>query len=175
MNKKANVFLNSFEFLFFSISLISMGAFLNAHTLQPFVRYSIFSISILFGMLFIAIELFLWILMNGKSKFLDIAYLLVELICCVYATTKIPFSGLFLLLGFSFMKDSLRIAFVKKLYIPKEFDYYCKMFGIKVKDFKKKKKVPTKKPTLAIPEEDLGIVEAMVEDKKPKVVRKKTA
>ena len=168
LNKRANVYLNSFEFLFFIGAIIGVGAYLNATMLMPILRTGILLLGMASGLCFIGIELFLWILMNRNSKILDITYLLVEVICCVYATIKIPFAGIYVLVGFSLLKDALRISFVNKLYIPKEFDYYCKMFNIKVKDFPKKS--VSKKQR--VPEGNL-VVE--ITKKESKVVHKKTA
>ena len=38
------------------------------------------------------------------------------------------------------IKDLFRIAKVDKIYLPKRFKRYCKMFNIKIKDFPKKRK-----------------------------------
>ena len=167
MNKKANLYLNILEFIFFGIALLSMGAYLNTFMILGFFKYLLFLCAAVSGLLFIGIELFLWMIMNTKSKLLDIAYFLIEIICAVYATTIIPYSGFIVFLCFNFFRDFLRITLVERIYIPKEFDYYCKMFGIKIKDFPKKKK-----PIKSVPAKEI-LVETI--EKKSKVARKKAA
>lgn len=61
-----------------------------------------------------------------------------------------------ILLGFS--KDIIRVLLVDKIFIPKEFNRYCKMFNLKIKDFPKKKekmKQKERSEVIKIPQEDI--------------------
>ena len=91
-----------------------------------------------------------------KTRIAYSAFLLVDVILAVYINLIIPFSCPIVLLTLCLLKNVLRIILVDKLYIPREFNYYCRLLGFKVKDFKKKKvikKVEKKKEIIEIPVE----------------------
>ena len=79
--------------------------------------------------------------------------MLIDLSIIVFSTIKIPYSGFVLVLLFGTVKNALRIVLIKELYMPKEFDRYCKMFGITINDFKKTRKRVHKKEIIEIPKE----------------------
>ena len=165
MNKRANLYLNIYAFIAFILSISCIGLSLTLQDLTYGVPYLLKNTTLLLGfiagLVFISIELFLFILMKGKTKFFYITYLLLDLAISIKLNTIIPFSAIVIFITLSLLKDFLRIILVEEIYINKEFDRYCKMFGIKVRDFKKKRKstkvkeIPTKEPILvpAISEE----------------------
>ena len=75
------------------------------------------------------------------------------------------------MLLFSTIKNILRVVLVQVIYIPKEFDRYCKMFDIKVRDFKKTRKRTTKREVIEIPVEK----EEKVKPTKKRTTSKKKA
>ena len=85
---------------------------------------------------------------------------------CVYFTLKIPFSGFVLFLLFSAIKNILRVVLVNIIYQPKEFDRYCKMFGVTVRDFKKTSKKQRKNQLIEIPIEKEKTSKKKKENKK---------
>lgn len=142
MNKKANLFLNIIELLSMIFSLILLNNYLTNN--NPLLLV----FSILFLVLFVSSELFLFILLDNKVKVFYIFYIISTIIISAYINSKIPFSAISVITIFSAIKSSLRLILVDKIYIPKEFDYYCKMFGIKIKDFKVKKKSKKRKSVI---------------------------
>ena len=92
--------------------------------------------------------------MKNKYRLLDIGYILLEIVLAVLISAKIPFSFFIVLPTLNVGRNLLRISLVDKLYIPKEFNRYCKMFGIKIKDFPKKKATTIKKKVIDIPVTD---------------------
>ena len=157
MNKRANLYLNIIEEISFILAFLLITVMLH-YELSNLLKNICFLSGAIFGLLFIAIELFLFILMNNKSKIIYSLYLIIDLIAVIYINSKFPFSALTVLIVFSIIKDLERVLLVEKIYIPKEFDYYCKMYGIKIKDFKKKRKtvsrVSKKKEIIEIPNEE---------------------
>ena len=174
MNRRANLYLNIYDFIIFILSITSMGLCLTLRELTfpapVILRYISFAFGTISGLLFIAIELFLFIIMNKKSKAIYIGYMLFDIVLAVILTTKLSFAGFIVIIIFKLAKDVLRIRFVENLYIPKEFDRYCKMFNIKIADFKKTKKKPvkvTKKAEIKIPaDESLYISETETKENK---------
>lgn len=148
MNKRANLYLNIYDFIIFILSVTSMGLCITLRELTfpapVILRYISFIFGAVSGILFIAIELFLFIIMNKKSKAMYVGYMLFDIVLAVFLTTKFSFAGFIVLIIFKLAKDILRVRFVENLYIPKEFDRYCKMFNIKIADFKKTKKKTVK-------------------------------
>ena len=142
MNKKANLYLNIIELLSMIISLILLNNYLTNN--NPLVLV----LSILFLILFVSCELFLFILLDNKVKVFYIFYIVTSIIISTVINSKIPFSAIQVITIFSALKSALRLVLVDKIYIPKEFDYYSKMFGIKIKDFKKRKSVIIKNKTV---------------------------
>ena len=161
MNKRANLYLNMGEFLFFGISFIGMSSYLQLTNLSFLIKTSIFMISSIAGLLFIAIELFLFLLMKKQEKVFYLIFLLLDILVGILVNNYYPFMGFIVFLAFCLIKDILRIVLVNKIYIPKEFDYYCKLYGIKIKDFKKKRKVVPrvhkKKEYIEIPVEKVPV------------------
>ena len=155
MNKRANLYLNIFELLSFLISVCFMESYLYFHNLPLFVKSIIFLVSVLSGILFITIELFLFILLNNKSKVAYCFYMLIDLGLSVFLTIKIPYAGFYIFLLFSTIKNILRVVLVDVLYIPKEFNRYCKMFHITVSDFKKTKTKKKVKAVIEIPSQSI--------------------
>jgi len=174
MNKRANLYLNIYDFIIFILSVTSMGLCITLREVSfptPVILRGIsFIFGIISGLLFIAIELFLFIIMKKKSKVFYIAYMLFDIALAVFLTTKFSFSGFIVVIIFKLVKDILRIKFVDKLYIPQEFDRYCKMFDIKIADFKKTKKKTVKvtaKEKISIPKDEaLYIPETETKEKK---------
>lgn len=148
MNRRANLYLNIYDFIIFILCITSMGLCLILREVSFPMPVIIRAISFVFGaisgLLFIAIELFLFIIMNKKSKAMYIGYMLIDIGLAIILTTKLSFAGFIVLIIFKLVKDILRIRFVENLYIPKEFDRYCKMFNINIADFKKTKKKAVK-------------------------------
>ena len=102
------------------------------------------------GIIFISIESFLFILMKNKYRLSEIGYILVEIVLAVLISAKVPFSFFIVLPVLNITRNLLRISLVDKLYIPKEFNRYCKMFDIKIKDFPKKRTTTIKKKAVGI-------------------------
>ena len=148
MNKRANLYLNIYDFIIFILCLTSMGLCITLREVSFPMPVIIRGISFIFGaisgLLFIAIELFLFIIMNKKTKAMYIGYMIIDIVLAVILTTKFSFAGFVVLIVFKLVKDLLRIKFVENLYIPKEFDRYCKMFNISIADFKKTRKKTVK-------------------------------
>ena len=71
---------------------------------------------------------------------MTIFYILVSILGTLIVNKYIPFSGFIAYMFFLLVKDVLRVLLVERIYIPKEFDYYCNMFHIKIKDFPKPRK-----------------------------------
>ena len=149
MNKRANIYLNIYATIAFILSLTSMGLTLIlgelSYTIPNLLKISTLLIGSVFGLLFIAIEVFLFILLEPKFKVQFSIYILVDIILAIYINTKFPFSAFIIFLVFHFIKNISRIALVETIYMPKEFNRYCKMFNIKIPDFKKKRKKATTK------------------------------
>lgn len=158
MNKKANLYLNIFAFITFVLSITIISISLKLETLAyhiPFiVRGIITLIGMIIGMVFIGIESFLFILMKNKNKLLYIGYMLIEVLIAVGLSAKVPYAFFIVLPVLNVGRDLIRISLVDILYIPKEFNRYCKMFGIKIKDFPKKRTTTIKKKVIDIPVTD---------------------
>ena len=158
MNKRANLYLNIFGVISFILTIVIITFSLRLETLSlhtPYIiRMLVTLLGFICGIVFISIESFLFILMKNKYRLLDIGYILLEIVLAVLLSTKIPFSFFIVLPVLNVGRNLLRISLVDKLYIPKEFNRYCKMFGIKIKDFPKKKATTIKKKVIDIPVTD---------------------
>lgn len=171
MNKRANLFLNIYSSISFLLGIVCIGYSLTLKELSYNVP-TIFPTSILIlgcisGLIFISIELFLFLLLKNKMKGLEITLTITSLVPILGLNTIIPFSGFLIIILLGFSKDIIRILLVDKIFIPKEFNKYCKMFHITIKDFpKKKEKVKKKERTevIKIPQEE--IVEKSISKKK---------
>ncbi len=155
MNKRVNLYLNILEFFFFALAMLFMYNYFKYTTTSFLVRNSFFLFGSVMGLIFIGIELFLFILMKTKSKILYLTILLIDAVLAVLLNVKVPFIFIIIFLSFSLIKNIGRIIFVNELYIPREYNYYARMFGLKIKDFKKKKvkKITKKKEYIEIPAE----------------------
>ena len=66
--------------------------------------------------------------------------MLIDIAIAVLINLLVPFSCFIIFILLKLTRDILKVKLVDKIYIPKQFDKYCKMYGIKIDDFKKKKK-----------------------------------
>ena len=169
MNKRANVYMNFYDFIFFILSFTCIILFIllgqmNIH-IPGIFRYTLFVIGSLSGFVFIAMEVILFLVMNIKTKLIYLLYLGTELGLALFINSKIPFSFFIVFVLFKLLKDILRVVFVNKIYRPKVFDNYCKLLGIKIRDFKK----PIKKKKVKLVDDQL-----VIEDKPSKTKSRKT-
>ena len=145
MNKRANLYLDIYEFIAFILSLACIGLCMTLGELSfpvpEILKFCILGVGIFSALLFISIEVFLFLLMNNKSRCLYILFLIIDLVIAMLFNRVVPFSAFLVFIVMSFTKDFLRIKLVDKIYISKEFNRYCKMFNVKVKDFPKKRSV----------------------------------
>jgi len=180
MNRRANLYLNIYDFVIFVLCITSFGLCLTLREVSFPMPVILRGITMIFGtisgLLFIAIELFLFIIMNKKSKAMYIGYMIIDVVLAVILTTKLSFAGFIVLIIFKLAKDILRVRFVENLYIPKEFDKYCKMFNIKIADFKKTKRKAvksSKNEEIKIPADDaLYIPETETKESKNRSLKK---
>ena len=169
MNKRANVYMNFYDFIFFILSFTCIVLFIllgqmNIH-IPGIFRYTLFVIGALSGFVFIAMELIMFLIMNLKSKLLYILYMSIDLGVALFINSKIPFSFFIVFVLFKALKDVLRVVLVNKIYKPKAFNNYCKILGIKISDFKKKRK----KKSVTLVDDQL-----VIEDKPSKAKSRKT-
>lgn len=169
MNKRANVYMNFYDFIFFILSFTCIILFIllgqmNIH-IPGIFRYTLFVIGSLSGFVFIAMEIILFLVMNIKTKLIYLLYLGTELGLALFINSKITFSFFIVFVLFKLLKDILRVVFVNKIYRPKAFDNYCKLLGIKIRDFKK----PIKKKKVKLVDDQL-----VIEDKPSKTKSRKT-
>ena len=154
MNKRANLYLNIFGVISFILTIVLITFSLRLETLSYhtpyYLRMLVTLIGFICGIIFISIESFLFILMKNKYRLSEIGYILVEIVLAVLISAKVPFSFFIVLPVLNITRNLLRISLVDKLYIPKEFNRYCKMFGIKIKDFPKKRSTTIKKKAVGI-------------------------
>ena len=174
MNKRANLYLNIYAFVAFILSISCIGLSLALQDLTygvpSLLKNTTFLLGSVAGLFFISIEAFLFLLMQGKVRFFYVAYLLIDLAISIKVNTIIPFSAFVIFITLSLLKDFLRIILVDEIYINKEFDRYCKRFGVKVKDFRKKRKTVKAKDELLTDEPIL--VPAISEEPKKKRIPK---
>lgn len=173
MNKRANIYLNIYGMVAFLLSLSCLGLSLTmtqmTYHLPGIMRGTSIIIGMIFGLIYIAIELFLFILLNGKFKGIELVYIMLEVIGIIYCNNWISFSGFLVLLVCKIIKDILRITLVDVIYQPKEFNRYCKMFHIKIRDFKKQKtKVSTAQEKVKVP------ISTSIYVKEPQIKGKRT-
>ena len=125
----------------FFLFLICIGCFLTVKEL-PFklpstIHFIIFFLGWLSCFIYVSIELFLFIILTKKMKFVIIIYSLLETIISILINSKIVFSAFIIFAAFYMVKSILRMIFSKKIYVPKKYEHYRKMFHF----FKKKKRV----------------------------------
>ena len=166
MNKRANLYLNIYELVSFLLAFSCIGLTLTLKDLSFKVPFIIKSTSLfigtIFGVLFILIEIFLFLLMKPKVRALYIIYLLFDIMLSIIINTKFSFYGLIVFIIFCIFKNILRIKYVNKIYIEKSFQNYCKLFNIKIADFKKKKEVKEEIPEKQI---KIKVGEASIKNK----------
>ena len=101
MNKRANLYLNILELFSFLLMVCTMQSYLYFTKLPWIGKSLLFSMVMISGILFISIELFLFLLLNKKSKAIYIIYLLIDLFLSIYLTAKTPFACFVIFLLFS--------------------------------------------------------------------------
>ena len=134
MKEKANFIFNLWEPVI--VFLVSVLLVLSLTTDIPSIY--LFSSAIFFELVVVSIEVLLFFIYKTIYKFLYILYFIMEVVITLLINARFPFYGMVVIVGFSFLKAILRICFVKTIYIPKEFDYYLKIFHISTKKKKKK-------------------------------------
>lgn len=154
MNKRANLYLNIFGAISFILTIVIITFSLRLETLSYhtpyYLRMLVTLLGFICGIIFISIESFLFILMKNKYRLIEIGYILIEILIAGLISSKVPFTFLIVLPILNIGRNLLRVSLVDKLYIPKEFNRYCKMFGIKIKDFPKKRTTTVKKKVIDI-------------------------
>ena len=149
MREKANFVLNLWEPVI--VFLVSVLLVLSLVTTIPSIY--LFISAMIFEFMIIFIEVFLFFIYKRLFKFLYLSYLVLEITFTFLVNAHFPFYGMVVIVGFSFLKAFLRIRFIKTIYIPKEYDYYLKLFHISSKKKKSKNKKKStrvsKKPVLA--------------------------
>ena len=174
MNKRANLYLNIYSSITLLLGIVCIGYSLTlkevSFSVPTFFRTSIFCLGMIGLLLCLSIELFLFLLLKNKIKGMDILIILVSLLFLISINKIAPFSGFLIAIFYGFSKDIIRVLLVDKIYIPKEFNRYCKMFNIKINDFSRKKKStkPRKKEYIKIQDDEL------VDKVKKKTTKKST-
>ena len=141
MNKKANLYLGFNGIVSFFLFLVCIGGFLAVKEL-PFkipstVHFIIFFLGWISCFVYVSIELFLFMILTKKMKFIAIIYSLIEVTTSILINSKIVFSAFIIFTAFYMIKGILRMIFAKKIYEPKKYEHYRKMFHF----FKKKKNI----------------------------------
>lgn len=160
MNKRANFYLNIYGFISFLIGITCIGLSLTLQELSfqisPILTNITFILGTIFGLLSISIEVILFLLLQGKYKLFDILFRFIMVVLSVYINTIFQFSVFLIIPVMILIKDLFRIAKVDKIYLPKRFKRYCKMFNIKIKDFPKKRISIKENSTVVIPSPKKG-------------------
>ena len=145
MNKKLNISLNIIEF--FSILIISILLFEIANITLSGLKEQLlipvktmFYITVILELFAITSEMILFIIYNKNIKFIYLIYTVIEVLITILLNIKIPFSGLIIIILFSLVKGVLRILFQYEIYDSKLFKKYCKLFNLKLKVDKNKRK-----------------------------------
>ncbi len=177
MNKRANLYLNIYGSITFLLSILGIGYSLTlkelSYEVPSIFHISIMIIGVIAGLIYISIELFLFLLLKKTVKGIEIIFTLVSLLIAIFINSMIPFSGYLIIILLGLGLDISRVLLVDSIYIPKEFNRYCKMFNISIKDFPKKKnktQSSERKEVIKIPKEE--IIEKG--NQKKKVNHKKT-
>ncbi len=154
MNKRANLYLNIYELIAFLLALTCIGLSITLKELPyeiPFIlKSSSLFIGTFFGILFLLIEIILFLLMKARFKVIYIIYILLDIGIGVFINSKYSFYGIIVFFLFSILKNIIRIRFVNNIYVPKRFQNYCKIFNITIDDFKKKKEKKEEIPEKSI-------------------------
>lgn len=145
MNKRLNISLNIIEF--FSILIISILLFEIANITLSGLKEQLlipvkamFYITVILELFAITSEMILFIIYNKNIKFIYSIYTVIEVLITILLNIKIPFSGLIIIILFSLVKGVLRILFQYEIYDSKLFKKYCKLFNLKLKVDKNKRK-----------------------------------
>ena len=82
MNKRANLYLNIIGSISFILSLLIIGISLKLETriyhIPSIVSGIVALIGMIIGLIFIGVEVFLFLLMKNKERFLEIGYMSIE-------------------------------------------------------------------------------------------------
>lgn len=148
MSKKANLYLSMNGILSFFLFIVCIGCFLTVKEL-PFklptsIHFIIFFLGWVACFVYVSIELFLFILLTKKIKFVIIIYSIIESVISIFINSKIVFSAFAIFTIFYIVKSILRIIFSKKIYVEKKYNHYHKMFRF----FKKKKNINKKEESI---------------------------
>ena len=165
MREKANFVLNLWEPVI--VFLVSVLLILSLVTDIP--STFLFISAIICELIVVLIEVFLFFIYKKLFKFLYFLYFIIEVILTFLVNARFPFYGMVVIVGFSFLKAFLRIRYIKEIYIPKEFDYYLKLFHISIKKKKKKKATIKKKTTRTAPKKKTVLANELVSSKKIKI------
>ena len=106
MNKRVNLYLNILEFFFFVLAMLFLYFYFKYTNIQFLLRNSFFLCGSIMGFIFIAIELFLFILMKTKTKIIYITFLLIDVVLAVLLNVKVPFIFPIIFLGLCLMKNA---------------------------------------------------------------------
>ena len=154
MNKKVNLYLNITGFASFLLSFLLIFISLKLEASSGIIIYLfrllLFILGMASGLLFIGIELLLFMILNIKMKALLIIYTLLDIVVALYVNNLHPYMFVLVFIGFRLMKDITRIQLVDKIYLDKKFKEYCKLYGIKLPK-ETRKKTTKKKTVVAIP------------------------
>ncbi len=171
MNKKMHINLQIISFISILILILCAISAFSIASLQDvsYLKTIIFFFGIVFNVLLVSSELFLFSLLKLKYRLISIGYWIIELIFLVWINSKIPFSGLFILVLFHMIKSGYMIYSFNTIYLFDRFYEYCKIFHIKVK---KPRKVSSKKTTAV---SKVSKSKSKVVDEKKKVTGTRTA
>lgn len=133
MNKKININLNIIEFSSFVLSLLFMGIYLIQNNVI-LVRPLFLILGAISGFTFIAIELFLLLIMNNKYRIIDVSYILLSIILGVLININIPYSAFLIIVLSSLVKAILRIVLIDKIYVGSRYKKYSKIFTTEFKN-----------------------------------------
>lgn len=138
MKKKWNFSLNIIEFISYVLFFCFIMMNLRFGSLHFFERALLFLPMTVFGVLYLSIDVFLFLVMKNKMRILYIFYEFVTIFLLVYFNLKIFYYGFFILLLSHFIQDTFRIYFVNKIYVMKDVKRYSKFFAQTFEDVKKK-------------------------------------
>lgn len=143
MNKRANLYLNLFGFVFFILAFIFFILTMRIEGMNKTIyilRNITFLLTFATGSLFILTEILLFMLLKNNYRVLYVFYFIAEVVTASLLNIKFMFSFPIVFIIFKMIKDMYRINYVDKIYRPRVFNKYCKMFNIKIKDYPKSKR-----------------------------------
>lgn len=130
MNKKTGFRLGTYNILSFIASFFCMWLCISNHENSYLFRNSFFLLGAVLGILFISIEVFLFLSMKNKSRVFYIFYMIIDLLLGVILTIKIPYAGFYVFAAFKLIKEISRIQLTKKIYSTTNFRKYSRLLGI---------------------------------------------